>query len=659
MMASNRMKLIWTLVLIIGGLQSGRSLAQFSISGTVVDPASAPVDSVEIRLFTDNGFPIGIPPTYTSSTGNYSLAGLPSGAYLVQFRPRTVDKLVAVELPVNVSGSSTVRNANLVSGFLLHGYVRDKYGLGIPSIDLQVWDRDTGDLMLTPGDDTNALGYYDVVVPLGEYDLEWRAVSAGSLPYISVVDRVFIDMDTQIDVVMLVGWAVSGTVWDSLGNPLFQINLDFIDLATGNKIDTPGDNTAVDGTFTVSVPEGEFEMVAKPQAATRLLTGFKPMVVVTGDTVGVDFHLQPGHLLTGTVTGEGTPAVSVELNVIDAVTGQDVVLAFDKTNDSGQYEVVVPDGQIHVFFVPPGGSSLASKLVPWVSVPADLILNANLVNGVILNGTVTAAGNPVPATDLDLKDPITRLSFPLRGDHTDQAGYFETIAAPGVYILEVEPPKTTGLVAQRDMNFVLNTNTNLNIALEPGARVTGTVSASSGGVLADVGLDVLRTLDGFEIFTPGSRTNTLGQYEAIVPPDNYTFFFKLGDSHAVPDSLELTNVEITGDTVVDAVFNFGVSAVDDQLPPVSDLGLIAYPNPFNPKTTVSFEQKSTGRARVTIHRLDGSLVIVLADGEFPAGVQNVVWQGHDAQGQRVASGVYLAAVATAQGWQTTKVALVK
>jgi len=633
--------------------------AQFTISGTVTDPGAVAVINVEVRLFTGTGVPIGIPPTFTGISGDYSLAGLPTGSYTLQFRPPTATRLLPVEVPVTVAGGNATRNVTLQAGHLLFGYVWDGFGVGIPDIDLQVWDRDTGDQMLTPGDDTDDAGFYDVVVPTGEFDLEWRAVAPGSPPFIPVTDRVQVDADTQIDVTMLLGMLVSGRVTDTSGTGVFSVNLDFIDAVTDIKADTPGDNTLADGTFTAHVPVGTYNVVAKPMVNNRLLAGFLPDVVIPADLTGLDFVLEPGHLMSGAVTGPGGAVVGVDVDVKDSVTGADILIPFDVTDAGGQYQVVVPAGLVHVEFSPPTATLLAPQMVPNVLVAGDVTVNVTLQTGVEFSGTVTSGGLPVPGTDIDLKDPVTGFNIPLTGDGTDINGVFLTVAAPGTYILEVEPPKPAGLVAFRDETFTLAGTTNLPFVLNPGARVTGTVTTQQGFVLSGVNLDALRTVDGAEVFTPGDHTNSLGRYEVILPLDNYTFQFKLGPGYAVPDSVMLPGILISGDAVVDGVFPNPVSDVSSETPSAGTRVLTASPNPFNPTTAISFEVSARGRVRLSIHGLDGRAVAVLADREYPAGDHSVSWNGRDHSGRPLSSGVYLVALDHGGVVQTMKVALVK
>ena len=67
----------------------------------------------------------------------------------------------------------------------------------------------------------------------------------------------------------------------------------------------------------------------------------------------------------------------------------------------------------------------------------------------------------------------------------------------------------------------------------------------------------------------------------------------------------------------------------------------AYPNPFNPSTTIVFDVGRTRELGLSIHDLRGRRVADLARGVFTAGRHTVPWQGRDGAGRAVPSGVYL------------------
>lgn len=68
----------------------------------------------------------------------------------------------------------------------------------------------------------------------------------------------------------------------------------------------------------------------------------------------------------------------------------------------------------------------------------------------------------------------------------------------------------------------------------------------------------------------------------------------------------------------------------------------AYPNPFNPRTTVRYALPAAGPVTLAIHDVTGRLVRVLVDGRVEAaGRHEVMWDGRDDRGRGQASGLYL------------------
>ncbi len=64
------------------------------------------------------------------------------------------------------------------------------------------------------------------------------------------------------------------------------------------------------------------------------------------------------------------------------------------------------------------------------------------------------------------------------------------------------------------------------------------------------------------------------------------------------------------------------------------------PNPFTPETRIAFELAQAGRVELAIYSVDGRLIRALVEEERAAGSHEVTWDGRDAQGQRMAGGVY-------------------
>ena len=65
------------------------------------------------------------------------------------------------------------------------------------------------------------------------------------------------------------------------------------------------------------------------------------------------------------------------------------------------------------------------------------------------------------------------------------------------------------------------------------------------------------------------------------------------------------------------------------------------PNPFNPATTIAYEIPQAGPVRLVVYNLLGQQVKTLVDETVDAGAYTAVWDGRDALGNAVASGVYM------------------
>jgi hypothetical protein len=85
-----------------------------------------------------------------------------------------------------------------------------------------------------------------------------------------------------------------------------------------------------------------------------------------------------------------------------------------------------------------------------------------------------------------------------------------------------------------------------------------------------------------------------------------------------------------------------VLGVDPDVPGAPPVLLGAAPNPFNPRTGIAFELPRPAVVSLRIHDLAGRLVRTLAAGEsLPAGRHERAWDGRDARGHGLSSGVYL------------------
>lgn len=116
------------------------------------------------------------------------------------------------------------------------------------------------------------------------------------------------------------------------------------------------------------------------------------------------------------------------------------------------------------------------------------------------------------------------------------------------------------------------------------------------------------------------------------------------------DGFEFTvDVPVELDTATDADRPVGRPAVR----------LAAAPNPFNPRTVLSFELPRSSHVALDVFGVDGRWITSLVDGPREAGTHRVVWDGRDERGREVASGSYLARLRVDGSEDTRKVTLVR
>ena len=84
-----------------------------------------------------------------------------------------------------------------------------------------------------------------------------------------------------------------------------------------------------------------------------------------------------------------------------------------------------------------------------------------------------------------------------------------------------------------------------------------------------------------------------------------------------------------------------------------------YPNPFNPSTNIEYNLPHRSHVMIEILNILGQKVRTLVDGEKPAGVYRVIWDGEDNSGHPASTGVYLYRLRAGDVVQTKKMLLLK
>ena len=84
-----------------------------------------------------------------------------------------------------------------------------------------------------------------------------------------------------------------------------------------------------------------------------------------------------------------------------------------------------------------------------------------------------------------------------------------------------------------------------------------------------------------------------------------------------------------------------------------------YPNPFNPTTQITYTLKNTTHVTIKVYNVLGQYVAKLVDGKETAGVHQIQWDGRNASGNIVGSGVYIYRMQTNQFTKSRKMIFMK
>ena len=86
-----------------------------------------------------------------------------------------------------------------------------------------------------------------------------------------------------------------------------------------------------------------------------------------------------------------------------------------------------------------------------------------------------------------------------------------------------------------------------------------------------------------------------------------------------------------------------------------------YPNPFNSSTHISFKigGRKTQRTILVVYNVAGQMIEKIFDGHLTPGLHQVSWDGKDALGRSVSSGIYFIELRTEQRFMMGKMFLLK
>ncbi len=183
------------------------------------------------------------------------------------------------------------------------------------------------------------------------------------------------------------------------------------------------------------------------------------------------------------------------------------------------------------------------------------------------------------------------------------------------------------------------------------------------------------TFDGYKVIVRNLRTNRTittsvrGDYFAAATADlERRSVVRVGDVVELrvigPDGnaeLQTLSFKVTPEDLANAVLTVRLDGIGR---PTQNLLLQNYPNPFNPETWIPYQLSENTPVSISIYDTTGKLVRTLSLGHQSQGFYNsreraAYWDGRNAIGERVASGIYFYQLTTPAFSQTRRLVILK
>jgi len=418
-----------------------------AISGRVTDSTGTfGIPNVNVQLCDLNHY--WLQGTSTDSDGYYTIRGIPSGDYKVEFRTHNTPGNYVGEwyndknsfesadtVPVTVGQLTTGIDAQLASGGAISGHVTDSSSNGINNVNVNIYDPNNN-FVCSSSTDSN--GDYTVMgIPPGNCKVYFAGSSAGNYLSEWYDDKgTFDDADAvtvtvgqtlgNIDAQLADGGVISGRVTNESSEGIKNVRVRVRDL-NGNWVAST--NTDSNGDYMIqAVAPGSYKVDFNAINAIGLYVSeyyndkdsFSTADIVdvtSGGTTIVDAVLADGGAVSGQVTNDSSNGIQdVRVDIKD-LNNLRINWAF--TDESGNYTVKgLPEGSYKVYFN--AYTSSENYMPEWyndkdsfdngdtISVTAGQTLtgiDAVLSPGCTISGTVTdGSANPIQYIEVDACD---------------------------------------------------------------------------------------------------------------------------------------------------------------------------------------------------------------------------------------------------------------
>ena len=535
-----------------------------AVSGTVTDASTqAGVAGITVAVLSSYGWQVAS--AVTGTGGAYTVVGVPSGTYTVQFAPIGTggDYLPTSRTGVSVTNGATTSAINeaLPAGGTVTGTVTDATsGTGLAGVTVMLYSLYQQYLTSTT---TGAGGTYSLPgLPTGTYEVGFSygsyvstyyggSQSLGSATQISVIAG---HTTGSVSQALPRAGQIAGRVTDAVtGTAIANVQVQIYD-SSGSVIASTQTGTTggysvtgvFPGTYTASFMPGDSTSTLMSQWYGGAITSAgATSFAVTADqtTRGIDASLGRGGIVSGTVTAATSGADLAGITV--TVYNNGTSLGSTTTRQDGTYAVGgIPTGSYTVGFVLPAGGTVnylpqyydnaaSASSATSVAVAAGQTttgINAALQSGGQITGVVTdaATGKPVQNASVELLTGSYYFTASTltdsNGDYTFsglQSGTYQVAfsTGDGEYLAQyyngqnayssytnvtvAQGSTTAGIDAALDAPAQIQGTVTDSVTGSPVSGATVSTTAPNGTIQATTGNDGTYTLTGLY---PGSYT---------------------------------------------------------------------------------------------------------------------------------------------------------
>gem|GEM_PF-4447761 len=315
-----------------------------------------------------------------------------------------------------------------------------------------------------------------------------------------------------------------------------------------------------------------------------------------------------------------------------------------------------------------GNDEWGIEMHNWTSFPSDILVQNNVVGETAAGGAMgNGSGGIWIGQDFQFNE-IGDLSG-ATGNRIANNGYTSPSGGPGILVGEDDWPCELGnIIGSNSITANAGKGIELSLALAypgneaiPAPYVTSaTTAAAQGTIDAAITAAVVQVFvdpadEGAEYMGNASFTSaTDWEFVFTTPPvvGQYVTATVTGTFGTADQTSEFSTAVVVSPAGTDVAE--GATGRPERL----ELTVEA-PGSSSGETTIRFSTPVPMHVRLHLYDVTGRLVCRLREGVLPAGTTDIQWDGRDAAGHTVASGVYLLEAVHAEGRQVRKLTLVR